>query len=157
MNTQVTEKERPARPEVGATKLWAGGMATAVVAALVALVGVLACRWLFGVPILAPGGDAAYGDARTTEYVLTAALVAVIATGLIHLLLLTTPRPFAFFGWIISLASLVAVLFPFSTAAPPSQKCATAAVNLFIGIAIGSLLSGVGKRSSSASPASRRG
>jgi hypothetical protein len=30
---------------------------------------------------------------HTTEYVLTAALAAVIATGLIHLLLLTTPRP----------------------------------------------------------------
>ena len=147
MNTQVTEKEKPVHPEVDATKLWSGGIATAVVAALVALVGVLVFRWLLGIPILAPGGDGAYGDAHTTGYVLAAALVAVIATGLIHLLLLTTPRPFAFFGWIISLASLVAMLFPFSTAAPLSQKLATAVVNLFIGIAIGSLLTGVAKRS----------
>jgi len=66
---------------------------------------------------------------------------------LIHVLLLTTPRPFGFFGWIIALATLAAMLFPFSTTAPLSQKFATGAVNLFIGIAIGSLLTGVGNRS----------
>jgi len=149
MNTQYTNmnEERSFRPEVDATKLWAGGLATAVVAGLVALVGVLAFRWLFGIPILAPNGAGAYGNVHTTEYVLTAVLVAVLATGLIHLLLLTTPRPVDFFGWIIGLATLVAMLFPFSTGAPLSQKFATGAVNLFIGIAIGSLLTGVANRS----------
>jgi hypothetical protein len=39
------------------------------------------------------------------------------------------------------------VLFPFSTGAPLSQKLATAAVDLVIGFAIGSLLNGVGARS----------
>lgn len=73
--------------------------------------------------------------------------MALIATALLHLLLLTTPRPLTFFGWIIALATLVAVLFPFSTTAPLSQKFATAAVNLFIGIATGSLLTSVGARS----------
>jgi hypothetical protein len=63
------------------------------------------------------------------------------------LLLLTTPRPLVFFGWIIALATLVVIVFPFSTAAPLSQKFATATVNLFIGIAIGSLLIAVGARS----------
>ena len=60
MNTQYTNmnEERSFRPEVDATKLWAGGLATAVVAGLVALVGVLAFRWLFGIPILAPNGPA---------------------------------------------------------------------------------------------------
>jgi hypothetical protein len=58
--------------------------------------------------------------------------VALIATALLHLLLLTTPRPLTFFGWIIALATLVAVLFPFGTSAPPSQKFATATLNLFI-------------------------
>jgi len=149
MDTQVTDtgEESSFRPEVDATKLWAGGIATAIVAGLVALVGVLAFRWVFGVPILAPHGAGAYGDVHTTEYVLTAALAAVIATGLIHLLLLTTPRPFGFFGWIIALATLAAMLFPFSTSAQLSQKFATGAVNLCIGIAIGSLLTGVGNRS----------
>jgi Family of unknown function (DUF6069) len=132
---------------VDATTLWSGGIATAVVAGLVALLGVLAFRWLFNIPILAPASDGAYGDANTTVMVLGAAGAALIATAILHLLLLTTPGPLTFFGWIIGLATLVAMLFPFSTAAPLSQKFATAAVILFIGIAIGSLLTAVGSRS----------
>ena len=147
MTIPVTHSNRPSSQSVGAAQLWSGGIATAVVAGLVALLGVLAFRWLFHVPILAPASAGAYGDADTTVLVLATAGVALIATALLHLLLLTTPRPLTFFGWIIALATLVAVLFPFGTSAPLSQKFATATVNLFIGIAIGSLLTAVGARS----------
>ena len=41
------------RPAVNAGRLWAGGLATALVAALIAVVGILAARGLFGVPMLA--------------------------------------------------------------------------------------------------------
>ena len=138
---------RPSSQSADAATLWSGGIATAVVTALVALLGVLAFRWLFHVPILAPADNGAYGNADTTVMVLAAAGAALIATALMHVLLLTTPRPLTFFGWIIALATLVAILYPFSTAAPLSQKFATATVNLFIGIAIGSLLAVVGSRS----------
>jgi hypothetical protein len=49
------------------------------------------------------------------------------------------------------------VLFPFGTAAPLSQKIATGVVSLIIGIAIGTLLTGVGARSTrpGAGPGSR--
>jgi len=144
---------RPARPKVDARQLWSGGVATAVVAGLVALVGVLACRWLVNVPILAPSRAGAYGDVHTTTLVLAAAAAALAATALLHGLLLTTPRPLTFFGWIVALATVAIVLFPFSTSAPLSQKIATAAVDLVIGIAIGSLLSGVAVRSSRIRPA----
>ncbi len=126
--------------------LWSGGVATAVVAALIALVGILVCRWLFTIPILAPRRDGAWGDASTPEYVLVAAAAALVATAIMHLLLLTTPRPQVFFGWIIALATLIAVVFPFSTTAPLSQKVATGVVNLALGIAIGTLLSSVAGR-----------
>jgi hypothetical protein len=76
---------------VDASRLWPGGIATAVVAALVALAGVLVCRWLFGIPLLAPSRDGAYGDAHTTGVVLAAAGAAIVATALLHLLLLSTP------------------------------------------------------------------
>ena len=142
-----------ARPKVDARQLWAGGAATAVVAGLIALVGVLACRWLFNIPMLAPSGAGAYGDAHTTTVVLAAAAAALVATALLHLLLLATPRPQVFFGWIVALATLVVVLFPFSTSAPLSQKVATAAVDLVIGIAIGTLLSSVGTRATRIRPA----
>jgi hypothetical protein len=135
------------RPKVDAGQLWAGGIATAVVAALVAIVGTLLCRWLFNIPILAPRRDGAYGNVHTTDLVLAAGGAALIATALAHLLLLSTPRPMTFFGWIVGLATLVVVLFPFSTTAPLSEKAATAGVDLVIGFAIGSLVGSVGARS----------
>jgi hypothetical protein len=132
---------------VDAGRVWSGGVATAVVAGLVALVGVLICRWLFAIPILAPKSDGAYGDAHTTAVVLVAAAAALVATGLLHLLLLGTPRPLAFFSWIVGLATVLVVIVPFRTTAPLSAKIATALVELVIGIAIGSLLNSVGARS----------
>jgi hypothetical protein len=135
------------RPVVDARQLWAGGVATAVVAALVALVGVVVCRWLFNIALLSPSRAGAYGDAHTTDVVLLAAAAALLATGLLHLLLAATPRPLSFFSWIVGLVTLLMVLFPFSTSAPLSQKIATAAVDLVIGFAIGVLLNGVGARS----------
>src|SRR5580704_515645 len=133
-----TEPSGPTR-RVDPGPLWAGGVATAVVAALIALAGVLISRWLFTVPILAPRQDGAWGNVSTGMYVLSAAGAALAATAIMHLLLLTTPRPQVFFGWIIALATVVAVVFPFSTTAPVSQKAATALVNLILGIAIWTL------------------
>jgi hypothetical protein len=63
------------------------------VAALVALVGVLVCRWLLQIPLLSPKQDGAYGDVHTTDLMLVAAAAALVATALAHLLLLSTPRP----------------------------------------------------------------
>jgi hypothetical protein len=42
------------RPRVDAGRLWTGGLASALVAALVAVVGVVIARGLFDVPVLAP-------------------------------------------------------------------------------------------------------
>ena len=116
-------------------------------AGLVALVGVLVSRWLFNIPILAPRRDGAYGDVHTTAMVLVAIAAALLATGLLNLLLLSTPRPTTFFGWIIGLATVLVVIIPFRTSAPLSAKVATAVVDLVIGIAIGTLLNGVATRS----------
>jgi hypothetical protein len=126
--------------------LWSGGVATAVVAGLIALVGVVICRWLFNIPILAPKRDGAYGDAHTTTLILVAALAALVATLLAHLLLISTPRPMVFLGWIVALVTVVMVIFPFKTGATLAEKVATAVVYLVIGIAIGSLVAGVGER-----------
>jgi hypothetical protein len=131
---------------VDARPLWSGGVATAVVAALIALVGILVCRWLFNVPILSPRREGAWGNASTAGYVFAAAACALAATALMYLLLLSTPYPRVFFGWIIGLATVVAVVFPFSTTAPLSQKFATGLVNLVLGVAIGSLIVEVSRR-----------
>src|SRR5271166_5067873 len=90
---------------VDARRLWSGGLATALVAVLTALVGVLVCRWLFNIPVLAPRRNGAYGDVHTTGFLLAAAAAALVATALMHLLLLTTPRPLTFFRWIVGLVT----------------------------------------------------
>jgi hypothetical protein len=131
---------------VNANKLWAGGAASALVASLVALVGVLACRWLFALSVLAPHQNG-YSTMQATALILIAFLGAIAATGLMHLLMLGTARPRLFFGWIVALVTTIAVIFPFSTTAPLDAKVATAVVSLAIGTAIGTLVSGVAARS----------
>jgi len=72
---QGPPSERRSSPgrTVDARQLWSGGAATAVVAALIALAGILVCRWLLGIPILAPRQDGAWGDASTAGYAIAAA------------------------------------------------------------------------------------
>jgi Family of unknown function (DUF6069) len=95
--------------------------------------------------VLAPTEAGTLGGAGTWRLVGLAALAALVATGLLHLLLLSTPRPLRFFSWIVTLATVAAVLAPFLTDADLDEQLATAAVYLAVGIAIGSLLSGVGR------------
>src|SRR3954468_8304859 len=103
----------PQRPAVNSGRLWSGGLATALVAALIAVVGILLTRGLFGVPILAPKGNGVWADPSTFWYAMGAACAALVATGLMHVLLISTPRPMLFFGWAIGLATLVGMLSPF--------------------------------------------
>ena len=127
----------PRQRRVDARALWSGGVATAVVAALIALVGILVCRWLFNVPILSPRGEGAWGNASTVGYVFAAAACALVATGAHVPAAALHPASAGFFGWIIGLATVVAVVFPFSSTAPMSQKIATGLLNLVLGVAIG--------------------
>jgi hypothetical protein len=136
---------------VDARRLWSAGVASAVVAGLVALVGVLVSRWLFHLAVLAPRRDGAYGDVHTTGLVLAAAAAALAATGLVHLLMLSTPRPLMFFGWIVALLITLVVVFPFSTTAPLDAKIATAVVDLAIGVVTGTLVGGAAARSTTRS------
>src|SRR5271165_6604347 len=140
-----SERNSPGRT-LDARRLWSGGVATAVVAALIALAGILVCRWLLGIPVLAPRQDGAWGDASTAGYAAAAAAAALAATAIMHLLLIATPRPQMFFTWIIALATVIAAAYPFSTTAPLSQKVATAVINLVLGAAIGSLINGTATR-----------
>ena len=148
MSRQQARSERGSSSgrSIDARQLWSGGAATAVVAALIALVGILVCRWLFNIPVLAPRQDGAWGNASTAEYALAAAAAALLATAIMHLLLIATPRPLLFFNWIMALGTVIAVVYPFSTAAPLSQKAATAIINLMLGAAIGSLIYGTAAR-----------
>lgn len=127
-------------PVVNAGKLWSGGVATAVVAALIALVGLLIIRVLLQIPYLAPLDSGALGDANTTTLCVFAAIAALLATGLAHLLLVSTPSPMAYFGWIAGLVTAVAAVLPLTWSDPLPVRIATGVIHLVIGCAIISLV-----------------
>jgi hypothetical protein len=130
---------------VDARVLWSGGAATALVVALIALVGVVVFRGVFDIPILAPEGDGVWGDVSTVWFMGVAAICALLAVGLVHLLLLSTPRALSFFSWIVGLATVVAGVAPFVTDAALSSKLASALINVIIGFAILGLVSGAAR------------
>lgn len=129
-------------PQVNAARLWSSGIATAIVAALIGLVGVLIVRALIKIPYLGSLNSGALGDSNTIVLCASAAVAALAATGLAHLLVVSTPRPMAYFGWIVGLCTAVAVVLPFLGTAPIAVKVATAIIHLVIGIAIGTLVTG---------------
>ena len=114
--------------------LWAGGAACAVVAALVALVGVIVCEDVLDLE-MAPPPLLPIGSSLSIQYALTSAVLALAATGVAHVLALTTPRPTAFFSWIVGLATVVGVALSLGSTGSWPARFATAVVNLVIGLA----------------------
>lgn len=138
-NTQL--QQRP-RPTVDARSLWTGGVATAVVAALVAVVGVLIVRGVFGIPVMAPGNaDGSIDYVGAVWLAVFAAVGGLLATALAHVLLLLAPRPMAFFGWIVGLVTLAFAIWPYTVRVGVAVHFANAALYAVIGIAIGTLVS----------------
>ncbi len=125
-----------------AGRLWAGGVATGCIAALVAAVGVLLCSSVLNVRLV-PTLVLSITDSLAWNYAMTAFVLALVATGAAHLLSLTTPRPRVFFGWLVGLGTAAAMVMPFASEGSLAGKISTALINLAVGIAIGTLLTAV--------------
>lgn len=139
---QTTEQRHDAdNTVINARWLWSGGVATAVVAAGVTVVGFLAVRGLLGFPVLGLRVGGRPPAATVTVYAVGAAVSALLATAVMHLLLLTNPRPRLFFGWIGSVATAVVVLAPLTVAQTWDVRLSTAALNLLLGVCITTLVS----------------
>lgn len=131
----------PVRTEVNVGRLWAGGVAAAVVAALVGLVGALVVRAIFQLASSA-NKSGTFSDDATVQLCVMAAVAALLATGLAHLLLVSTPSPLSYFGWIVGLLTVAAVVLPFlSSSSPLPIMLAEAIIHLVLGVAIGGLVS----------------
>lgn len=131
-----------------AGKLWAGGLATAGVAALIATVGILIARGVLDIPVLAPKGAGLWGNANTATYALAAGVAALVATALLQILAATTPNPGRFFTWLMFLLTTVATVLPLTLDAQTAARIATAAINLVLGIAITSTLNATARTAS---------
>jgi hypothetical protein len=140
----ISESDPPARG-LDAGRLWSGGFATAVVAALIAVAGILIARGVFDIAVLAPKGEGLWGNANTATYALSAAGCALVATALLQLLAARTPGFARFFTWIMVLVTVAAAAVPLSLDVKQSSMVATAIINFVIGIAILSMLSGVAR------------
>jgi ABC-type Fe3+-siderophore transport system permease subunit len=126
------------RVAIDAPRLWGGGLATAVVAA----VGVLICRDLLDVKLVEPP-LLRITNSFPVNYAITAFVLALAATGIAHLLSVVTPRPRVFFGWIIGLCTVAAMVVPFALDGNLKGQICAAVINMVIGICIASLLSAV--------------
>jgi uncharacterized membrane protein YhaH (DUF805 family) len=124
-------------------RLWAGGLATAVVTALIVVVGVLAARQILGSAALATTTIHGYAAGTFAKYALLAAAAALLATILMNLLLLAVPQPARFFSWIVGLLTAVGAILPFTMAGPTGPTVASALINLLVGIAILALLGSI--------------
>ena len=139
--------QSPARqPSIDTTRLWVGGLLAGVVAAGVAIVGLLIARGIFDIRVFVPGRDNALFNPTSLWYAGAAFMAGVLATGLLYLLLVAkAPAPFSFFFWILGLGIAIAVIVPFTTNTDLESQIATAGINLAIGITLMSILLNVGR------------
>jgi hypothetical protein len=132
------------RRVIDAGRLWFGGVMAALVAAGVAIVGLLIARGILDVPVLVERSGKVV-NANTWWYAAAAFLAGILATGLLHALLVSAPQPYRFFRWITGLAVTIAVLVPFTSGAGVDTKLAVALINLVVGVCIVSIVSSVGR------------
>jgi hypothetical protein len=119
--------------------LCAGTLSTALVAGLVAVLGVIAARGLLGVEIIYPSGGASFKTITAPQLTVAATVGAVAAAVLVQALMYVTPRPVLFYGLISVLATAILAVWPFTTTAVFRSQCATCVVHLALGIAISTL------------------
>ncbi|MBO3084826.1 hypothetical protein [Cellulomonas fengjieae] len=132
---------RATGPSVDGGRYWAGVAATALVTALIGLVGVLIVDQILDIDLVVRD---LFGTQSTgAAYVVGGVLAAILAGALLQLLVLSTPKPRAFFGWILFLATLTAALLPLTWTDVLESAIASGLINALIGIAIWSLLTGV--------------
>lgn len=146
------EVYRPAAVVVPATGRWtvkpgpyiSGVAATALVGALVALIGELIAGGLLKLDTVPPR---MFGLTNHTHRSIAAAVVAAIVLGiLLWVLILTSPQARTFFSWIAGLLTVVATLLPFTTTDVLRDALATAVINAVAGVSILVLLNGVAGR-----------
>jgi hypothetical protein len=124
---------------VNAGRLWAGGVAASVVAALAAWVGSVIVRGVLDLELVSP-----WGGAVATGWLVGVTFVfGLAATALVHALLVASPRPFMFFGWIVGLLTVLVAVAPFLYDVALSTQLASMVLYTALGIAIGSLVSGI--------------
>jgi hypothetical protein len=151
LSTQQLETPEPGITEPGdaprqsrnghidTARFWVGAALTAGISALVALIALIITNDLLHIPVMiSEGGQLVmigFGG-----YALFAAAAAVAASVLYAVLVNFAPRPGLYFGWIVSLVTLLAALLPLTTRAVLVDQLALAGINLVVGLVITGLV-----------------
>ena len=131
------------RVTVDAGRLWGGGLAASLVAALVALAGVLVLQGVFDIELTRSVLLLDVAGWVGVDYALTAFVLTLLATGTAHALAVMTPRPRIFFSWIVGVATVCGAAVPFALDADPLSQVATAALHVVLGVCVSSLVGAV--------------
>ncbi|HEX2313167.1 MAG TPA: DUF6069 family protein [Thermomonospora sp.] len=129
-----------AGPEIRVGRLWAGGLATALCAALVTVAGGALARGVLGVPVPVPVGPHADAVTVGAAYALCAAALTVQAVAMLHVLMAVSPRPVGAMAWVCGPVTAIATIVPLVVRGDPQARLATAAINLATGLVVTGLL-----------------
>ena len=125
--------------EVG--RYWAGALATVFVAALVGFAADFILEEVLNLEIQAQADLLGTGS-DLMAWVVSGALFALVASGVLYLFVLSTPRPRSFFGWVVALATVILAAVPFAGRPDVVPAVLAAVVWVIIGSAVWSLLTG---------------
>jgi hypothetical protein len=123
----------------------AGALATALVAALIGLVGVIVIEGIFDQDLVPPPDIFSTGS-HAAAFAIDGAIFAILGAAVLALLVISTPRPRRFFGWIMALGVVIITVLPFAWTSHLDRAVLSAVVSLIIGVATWSLLAGVATR-----------
>jgi hypothetical protein len=132
------------RWSIDAGRLWVGGVMAGIVGAGIVVVGFLIARGILDIPVLIER-EGKLVNASVWWYAAGAFAAALVAAGLLHVLLAGSPRPFTFYGWITGLAVAIVALVPFTTSAELETKLSICAINLAAGIVMATVIGTVGR------------
>lgn len=127
-----------AGPTLNVGRYWAGAIATVAVAALIGWVAVFVLENVFNLTVDSPPLTGAPADAAA--WAVAGALFALAAAVVLQLLVVSAPRPQTFFGWVISLVTIVLAALPFAGPIDLLPDLLTAIIWIVMGAAVWSLL-----------------
>jgi hypothetical protein len=116
-------------------RYWVGAGITAVVAALVGVVGLIVAHGIIHVPVMF-GSGTALSPIHAVAYGLAAAGITLGAAALFDGMLHVAPRPALYFSWLIALFTALAAVLPFTTTAVLGSQITVAAMNVGVGLIV---------------------
>lgn len=139
---------RAEHPAIDHLRLWIGGVATALVAALLTLVIWWVVRDVLDIPALRALDDTRrFADDEAVDDAIVVFVATLVATAVLDALLVLAPTPLRFFGWLLGLAAAVVALAPWTTDGETAPKLARSIGTVVVALTVWSLLTGAARRS----------